>query len=238
MIRFLMMAALLLAPVSTLRAEEALSAAQKEAVEALVKETISNNGDLILQSVQKFQADEQAKRQAEGAENVKKEKQALFHDSSQPFAGNKKGKKVAAEFFDYNCGYCKKSIDAVAKLIEDNKDLKFVFVELPILSPSSNLAARYALAANKQGKYWEYHQALMHFQGEKNEETLTKMAEEVGLNVDKLKKDAESDAVKKRLEQNQQLAQKLGISGTPAFVIGETLMPGAVPVETMQDALK
>lgn len=133
------------------------------------------------------------------------------------------------EFFDYNCGYCRKALEEIKIVLKDEKNLKIIFMDMPILGPPSLEAAKWSLAAHKQGKYFEYHQALLEFDGQKNEKTLKKLAKKVGLDVKKLEKEKDSKDIAAILDKNIQQAQNLGIRGTPGFILDGQLYPGFMP---------
>jgi protein-disulfide isomerase len=149
--------------------------------------------------------------------------------------GNADAGTVVVEFFDYNCPYCKRAANDVKALLAADSDIKVVYREWPILGEGSVLAARAALAAHAQGKYEEMHWALMEIQGRAEEASILAAARSVGLDVAKLIDDMESDAVNSHLAVSQGLARDLGFTGTPAFVIGDALVPGAVPLDELQE---
>jgi protein-disulfide isomerase len=138
------------------------------------------------------------------------------------------------EFFDYQCGYCKRMFEPLMHEIEQDGKVKLIMKEFPILGPMSVVASKAALAARKQGKYQEMHFGLMGFRGQLTEEAIYAVAEDVGLDVDRLKTDMESDDIAAMLRANYDLSEALDIRGTPAFVIGNELIPGAIS----DDALK
>ena len=142
------------------------------------------------------------------------------------------------EFFDYNCPYCKRSVPTITKLLEQDEDIRFAFKEWPILGPASVFAARAALAAEKQGKYEPFHFALMGAKGRLSDEQVLKVAEEVGLDVDQLQADMKSRDIDAAILKNKALAQELGINGTPAFVIGDTVVPGAATLTRLKDLVE
>ena len=131
------------------------------------------------------------------------------------------------EFFDYNCGYCKKAFGDVAKLVDKDKKVRLILKEFPILSKGSEEAAKVALAAKMQGKYWEFHRAMLESQGQANEASALRVAEKLGLDMPRLKKDMASAEVKKEIEDTRKLATKMGIQGTPHFIVGDRIIPGA-----------
>ncbi len=207
----------------------------KTDIEKIVEDYLLNNPEIILKSVNDYQTKGVAEQQAKALETNSRK---LFDDENTPYAGNKDGDVKVVEFFDYNCGYCKRVIGDVNKLIDEDENVKVIFKDYPILGPTSVTAAHWALAADKQGKYLEYHTALLNNQGRMDEATLEAKAKEVGLDVEKLKADAESDEVKAQIQENLELAQSMNISGTPAFIIGEQVFPGAIPYEAMTNAVK
>ncbi len=215
---------------------QAQSGVNKEEIQAIVKEYLTANPEIVIQAIEAYQTKQQQQEEASQAEALKKNKDAILNMGS-PMAGNPNGDVVVVEFFDYNCGYCKKALPDIKKLIDEDKNVKVIFKELPILSDSSEMAARWALAADKQGKYWDYHVALMNFTGPKTKETLTALAKEAGLDAEKLAKDAESKAVREMLEKTSALSRELGIRGTPAFIINDMLAPGYMGYDSMKEAV-
>ena len=220
----------------TINAKE--SAMTKAEVQDIVKEYLSENPEIVIQAIKTYQMQEQERQQQAFKDELRKNKDKLVNNPDAPMAGNPDGDVTVVEFFDYNCGYCKKAIGDVVTLVEQDDQLKVVFMELPILSESSRDAARWALAAKEQGKYFEYHTALMKFSGPKTKSTLRRLAKDVGLDVEKLEKDADDPEISKILMKNQEMARSLGISGTQAFIIGDSLSPGYIPLDAMKAAVK
>jgi protein-disulfide isomerase len=200
---------------------------QKSAIEGIVKDYLLAHPELFLE----IQRILEAKLEVEQAEKMKaalKEvAEGLYRDPNAPIAGNPKGDVTVVEFFDYNCGYCKRGLGDLVKLVEADKNVKVVFRELPILSKGSDEAARAALAARKQGKYWEFHRAMLDFKGQANEASALKIAEKLGLDIARLKTDMASDEAKAEIAKVRDIAQKLGINGTPHFLVGDRSIPGA-----------
>lgn len=215
----------------------ALTAAQKEEIGPVIRDYILKNPGVIVEALEAYQKQEQAKEKERFKENIVAKK-ADIYTASTPFAGNEKGDTVIVEFFDYNCGYCHRAVDDVTKIIEEDKNVKVLFKDLPILSESSVEASRWALAAQKQGKYLEYHVALMKHQGQKTADELARLAKDVGLDVEKARKDAAEDkGIRTQLEQNMALARDLGVNGTPAFIIGDHLAPGYMGYDGLKSAV-
>ncbi|MBN8530550.1 MAG: DsbA family protein [Alphaproteobacteria bacterium] len=208
----------------------------KEDVQGIIKEWILANPETIIESVNGMQKKQMEEQFGKAKENIAKKKDEIFNDAGSPVAGNPKGDVVLVEFFDYNCGYCKKAFTTVNKLIEDDKNLKVVFKEFPILSESSELAARAALAVYSldKAKYFDYHAALMKFTGNKDEAKLLELAKDVGVDPDKLKAEMGKQEVKDAINRDRTLAQALMIRGTPAFIIGDELIPGAIEFDALK----
>lgn len=221
-------AALTLTAAAPAAAEEAMT---KEAVQKIVHDYIMEHPDVILEAVNQYQQRTMEEKQKAAVET---NREFLFSDERSPFIGNPKGDVTIVEFFDYNCGYCKRVLPAVQELVKEDEGLKVVFKDIPILGPTSETAAKWALAAQRHNKYFEFHQALMNHKGPITDETLTKIATELELDPGRLKKDAETTDVLLQIERNRSLFTQMGFGGTPAFIIGEEIVPGAVSKEEMQ----
>ncbi len=211
----------------------------KAEVEQLVKEYILKNPEVIIDSVRQYQERAQAAEKKRTLEAVSTRQEELLRDpaspASKPF--EKTGGQVTiVEFFDYRCGYCKKVRPTVAKLLADNANVRMVFKEFPILGPESTVAAKAALAAEKQGKYVPFHQAMM-AATDVSENGVEKVAKEVGLDVAKMKADMQSPAIAAALEKNMQLAQAMGVTATPTFVVGSEVVAGAIDAKSFQNLI-
>lgn len=215
---------------------DAFTDAQKKALGEIVRDYLVKNPEVMIEiqgaldaKLEKEQSEKLAKYMADNAKRI-------YRNPESPVAGDPEGDITVVEFFDYNCGYCKRGLPEVQKLIDSDKKVRFVFKELPILSKGSEEAARAALAAKRQGKYWEFHQAMLEHKGQANQASALKIAEGLGLDVGQLKTDMESDAVKKELADMQALAREMGINGTPHFLVGSKSIPGAP--EDLHDQLE
>lgn len=207
-------------------------ALDRAAIEGIIKDYIMNNPQVIMDSVDQYQRKAVTERSQEA---IKANQDVLFKNDEAPFLGNKDGDVVMVEFFDYNCGYCKRVLPDIQALVDGDKGVKVVFKDFPILGPTSETASRYAIAAQKQGKYFEFHRAAMeHKGGPLDDAALDKIVADLGLDVEQIKKDAQSSEVTARIEKNRALAGQLGISGTPAFILGEKLYPGALPAAELK----
>ena len=183
----------------------------------------------VLQDVAQALADQDAR------ERLASIKADLYTPFPGAVMGNPQGSKVLVEFTDYNCPYCAASFRDVTRLVADDPELKVIMREWPIFE-GSEMAARMALAAAKQGRYSEFHSALFQ-RGDTSEAGVEAVAEAIGLDMERARADAMSDEVSVELVRNLTFAQNLGFSGTPAFVTGDSLMPGAVGIERLKEAL-
>lgn len=208
----------------------------REELEKIIIETILKHPEALIQSVDNMQKKQASLQEQSAKQNVEAYKTSLFNDPESPVAGNKKGDVTIVEFFDYNCGYCKRSFDEILKLSQTDKNVRFVFKEYPVLAPSSETAARASLAFNalKPDRYLDYHAALFRLGGRFDEETLASTAENFGVKADKLKEKMKDAAITKHLQDNAELAAKLGARGVPLFVIGSDIAPGALSYEDLQ----
>jgi len=211
---------------------------QKKEFGDFIRQYLMENPEVVRDAMQELDRKQQAAEDAARSDSLKAMSSEIFHNQDDLVGGNPKGKVAMVEFFDYNCGYCKRAFPDVMKLIDGDKDLKLVMKEFPILGPGSVYAARAALASRKQGKYWEYHLAMMAHEGRVDEAVADQIAEAQGLDLKKLKADMDSDEVTQVINHNMQLADSLKIQGTPAFIIDQTVIPGAVGYDALTAAIK
>ncbi|EBA13493.1 DsbA family protein [Roseobacter sp. CCS2] len=206
----------------------------EDQIKALALEAIRENPEIIAEALSVLREERNVAEAAAQAEALVRQRAALESDPNAPFVGNADSETVVVEFFDYNCPYCKRAADNVKALIAADDDLRIVYREWPILGDGSEFAARAALAARAQGKYEDMHWGLMEMRGRAEEASVLALARSVGLDVDQLVADMQSEEVNSHLATSQQLARTLGFTGTPAFVIGDALVPGAVPLSDLQ----
>lgn len=209
----------------------------REQIEGIISQYLQDNPEAILDSLEGYRNREEKKRQVQTQDGIEKNWDKLTAKDA-PSIGAADAKITVVEFFDYNCGYCKRALPDIQELVKNNNDVRVVFQEMPILSPGSRDAARWALAAHKQGKYFDYHAALMDHRGPKNADELKKLAEDIGLDIDKLMKDVESDEVKAMMEEHIMLGRKIGVQGTPAFIVQKKFYPGYLGPDGLEDAVK
>ena len=197
-------------------------------IKALIAETLRENPDLVLEALQALEARQAEAQAAAAAAVLTDERAVLERDPNAPVMGNPEGDVTVVEFFDYNCPYCKRAMPEVDALLAEDGNVRLVMREWPILSEGSDFAARAALAARKQGKYAEMHNALMGMRGKVEADTVLRVAGEIGLDVEMLKADMQSPEIEEHIATSMRLAEALGFNGTPSFVIGDQLIPGFV----------
>ena len=204
-----------------------MTEAEKEAIREEIELFIKNNPKLLVDTVKKYSEEQAASRREPEDAVIENLPEGLATEGIAPFIGNPDATVTVVEFFDYNCGFCKRVVNDVSELVEVEDDVKVVFREMPILGDSSQIAARYALAASKQGKYVEFHNALMKYSGRIDEDVIMRITDELGLDKDKLFEDVNSPDVTETLSTNMLFARELGVRGTPFFMVGNRPVPGA-----------
>ena len=217
--------------------ETALSPAQKQEIETLVRDYLMAHPEVIGEAIEALREKQRVAQETRAKAALTANRAALFDDADSPVVGNTAGDVTVVEFFDYQCGYCKRVFPSLMKSLKDDGGVRLVLKEFPILGPQSRYAATAALAARKQGKYSPFHMALMSVRGALTEETVDAVARSVGLDIPTLKNDMSDPAIRKAIEKNFALASALDIRGTPAFVIGDQLVPGAIDLETLRNLI-
>jgi protein-disulfide isomerase len=176
-------------------------------------------------------------RVADASEELSYHRSEIFDDPTTPVGGNPKGDVTIVEFFDYRCPYCKRVQPELQALLDQDRKLRFIYKELPILGPASVIAARAALAAQRQGKYEAFHAAMMGTKGQITEDTVDKIAESVGLDIDWLRQDMAAPEIVQALRANLVLANALNIHGTPGFIIGNRIVMGGIDLDTLKNMI-
>lgn len=210
--------------------------AQKGEIETIIQDYISENPEIIIEAFESFREKQERDRQQQMEASILKY-QDFFSGEDAIVVGNPEGAITVVEFFDYNCGYCKRALPDVQAVLDSEEDVRVVLMEMPILGPPSLEAAKWAMAAKEQGQYFEYHQALMELRGAKNEENFVKIGEELGLDIEQLKSDAASQEIQEQINESVAIARDIGIGGTPAFIVGERLYPGYLGEEGLKSAI-
>ena len=227
-------AAAYLATRAALRA--GLDAEQTQRIEDIARDYILENPEVLVQAVRVLRDRRQLADQTRNRATLAAKRDELAADPAAPVGGNPDGNVTVVEFFDYNCPYCKAVYPRIAQLLAEDDQIRFVYKEWPILGPVSELAAKMALAVWKQDpdKYEAFHAALLSVRGRLTEDAVFAAAQGLGLDVERLKSRMQAPEIAADLARNKALAGSLGITGTPAFVVGENLVPGAASLAQMK----
>lgn len=224
-------AAALIALTPAAFADAAFNDAQKKEIGEVVRQYLMENPEVLLDVSRALEAKQQQQEQEQRTQVLQSNAEQIFRSPADYVAGNPKGDVTIVEFFDYNCGWCKKGFPEVVSLMEKDKNLRVVLKEFPIFGGDSDYAAMAAIASKKQNKYWELHQALFGHEGKVTKEAVDEIAAKVGIDVAKLKEDMKDPAIAKELADTHALAQSLAINGTPAFIVDDKVSPGYLPAD-------
>jgi protein-disulfide isomerase len=198
-----------------------------EQIERVVRDYLLREPEIIYQALEELQRRQQAATAERQKAALAQAQDELLSNPASPVGGNPEGDVTLVEFFDYRCTYCRRVVPALQALLEDDPELRVVFKELPVLGEDSVRAARAALASRNQDAYVDFHFALMDAT-DLSEGGILALARSLGMDAERLQRDMEAPEIQAVIDANYALASRLGIEGTPAFVIGETLIPGAV----------
>ncbi|MGL4967877.1 MAG: DsbA family protein [Inquilinus sp.] len=223
--------------VSAQQSSPVVDPAQKEAIEQVVRDYIRAHPEIVVEALDAYQAKKDEEERSAKAQTLTSRAEEIFRSASSPVIGNAQGDVTLVEFFDYQCGYCKRAQPDLERLVKQDSGLKVVLKEFPILGPASVTAARASLAAQKQGKYLEFHTKMMGLKGQLTDDVIYETAKQVGLDLDKLKQDMNDPSVVAELRANMDLAEALGVQGTPAFVINDQIIPGAVGFDALKSQI-
>jgi protein-disulfide isomerase len=232
-------AMLLAAPVSALA--QAFSDSQRHEIEDIIKDYLVNHPE-VMQDVMAAIDKKQQEADAEKARTTIKQNNAtLFNSPHQVVLGNPQGNVTMVEFFDYNCAFCKRALPDMLSLLKTDPNIKFVLKEFPVLGQGSVEAAHVAVAARMQDstgkKYIEFHQKLLGGRGPADKARALAVAKEVGFDMTRLEKDMDSDEVKTTIDENMKLAEDLGVSGTPSYIVGNEVVVGAVGLDALKEKI-
>ncbi len=196
--------------------------AQRESLS--VEETLNNNPEIIINAMQKYEQKLREQAEAEAQKMVEANLPALNNDANTPFIGAADAPIVLVEFFDFSCHYCHKVYPAIKQIAEANPDIKIVFKPLTFVAPISKYAAKAAIAANEQGKFFDAYNAIFSFEGRPDEAKIDELVASTGVDMEKLKADMASDKVNNTLNSINDLAGKIQVNGVPAlFLNGKQL---------------
>lgn len=222
------------APGRTAVVQAPVETGDKAAIGQIVRDYILANPEVLVEAMQELEKKQDTQRDSVAQKAIKVYEAELLRDSDSPVVGNPNGDVTIVEFMDYQCGYCKRAFAAVEAVMKADGKVKIIYKELPILGEASRIAAHAALASHKQGKYAAFHKALMEFRGQLNQARILEIAASIGIDVPRLEKDMEEPWIKQSIERNLTLAGALGVRGTPAFVIGNQFVPGAIDADALK----
>jgi protein-disulfide isomerase len=208
---------------------------QKKEVQEIVKEYLLENPEVLIEAGQAYQKKQHGKLQSKVQDNLSKYRDDLLHRKG-PILGNEKGAITIVEFLDYQCPHCKEMDPIIKKLIESNHELRIVVVPLPFMGPASAYASKAALAAEKEGVFPKFHDALMQNSGTLTNDKILEIAKSVGLDSSKLQN--EMEAFNTPINDNKQFAKSIGIIGTPAFIIIPTEATSSSKVQFLAGVVK
>jgi protein-disulfide isomerase len=219
---------------------ETFSTDQREEIGKIVKDYLLTHPEVMQDVMAELEKRQQAAEVEKHRTAIVDNKATLFSSPHQVILGNPQGNVTMVEFFDYNCGYCKRAMSDMLDLIKNDSNLKFVLKEFPVLGEGSVEAARVAVAARMQDstgkKYIEFHQKLLGGRGADKARALA-VAKEVGFDMSRLERDMGSDEVKKTIDENMKLAEALGVNGTPSYVVGQEVVVGAVGLDALREKI-
>lgn len=235
---FLALAALSIFLAAPAFAQDRFDAEDKKEIEKIVHDYLVENPEVLVKAFDELERRHEEAKLAETQAAVEANRKAIYEDPADYVAGNPEGDVTIVEFFDYQCGYCKRSFEPLMDFVNADGNIRLILKEFPILGPVSLEATKAAVAARKQGRYFEMHQALYRHKGGLDEDAIFKIAEEIGLDAAQLKKDMADPAIQDHVSKTYRLAEQLSIDGTPAFIAGGVMYPGAVDKDRLTEMVK
>ncbi|MBX9759137.1 MAG: DsbA family protein [Beijerinckiaceae bacterium] len=214
-----------------------MSQTQRGEIETVIRDYLIKNPEVLRDALIELDRRAKAEEDTQRRQAVEQLGSKIFSSKHQVVVGNPKGTIDLVEFYDYNCGFCKRALNDLAALIKGNPDLRVILKEFPVLSPGSVEAAHVAGAAKMQltpDRFWAFHQKLMSSRGQVGRAQALAVAKEFNVDMARLTKDMESEDVKAGIAETMQLGETLGINGTPSYVIGKDIVVGAVGLEALQ----
>ena len=216
-----------------------LGGASDDHIRQIVRDEIGNDGKVLIDAIQKYQAAQQnaSAEEANKALQDPEVKNAIFHDDSLAFVGNPDGTHIIAEFFDYNCPVCHMQYQVFTDMLKDDKELKIIFHEFPIFGPDSDENSKVGFGVQKfyPKKYFAFHQKMMSGRGhDLTAEKVDGYMKDLGFDVAKIRAYAKSDEANEKLQKARDLAQKLNLQGTPSLVIGDSVVPHAMQKQEIE----
>ena len=231
----------LASPAATPAQAQTFSSDQRQEIESIVKSYLLSHPEVMQDVMTELEKRQQAAEAEKHRASVVENKATLFSSPHQVVLGNPQGDVTMVEFFDYNCGFCKRALSDMLDLLKSDTNLKFVLKEFPVLGEGSVEAARVAVAVRMQDttgkKYLEFHQKLLGGRGPADKARALAAAKDVGFDMARIEKDMASDEVKKTIDENLKLADAIGVNGTPSYVVGEEVVVGAVGIDALREKI-
>lgn len=223
--------------VMSLKAQELPS--NGPALEEFIKNYILENPQVLIEALETFERQQEAEQLARQREMLGRSSAVLTQSEHQVILGNPDGDVTLIEFFDYNCGFCRRTLPDVDRLVEEDPNLKIVLKEFPVLGEGSVEAARVAIAASKidTEKYLELHRELLSARGQVDRRTAMLLSERLGYDREELEQMLDTGPINEAINEVYSIATNLGLSGTPTFIIGEEILPGAVGYDVLKDKI-
>lgn len=217
-----------------------MSPEEKAAINAQIRTYILENPEIIVEAMQVLEQREQSAQANADRDLVAALREPLENDGYSLITGNPDGDVTVIEFLDYRCGYCKQAHDGVKALIASDPNIKFIVKEFPILGPESTFASRAAMASLEQGAdaYLSFNDAMMRHRGDLDQPTVMRLAGEAGVDQAKLAEDIQNPQIAANIRETYGLARRLDISGTPAFIIGDTIVRGFLPYDSLKEIVE
>jgi len=229
---------MLLAPAAS---AQSFSDDQRQAIEGIIKDYLLKHPEVLQDAMAALEKKQQEADAEKARSTIKNNNATLFNSPHQVVLGNPQGNTTVVEFFDYNCGYCKRALPDMLTLLKTDSNIKFVLKEFPVLGEGSVEAAHVAVAARMQDptgkKYLEFHQKLLGGRGPADKAHALAAAKDVGFDMARIEKDMNSDEVKTTIDEDMKLADALGVNGTPSYVVGAELVVGAVGLDSLKDKI-
>ena len=220
---------------------QSFSDTQRGDIESIVRNYLIAHPEVLEEAMAELSKRQTAAEAEKHATSVATNAEAIFNSPRGVTVGNKDGDVTFVEFFDYNCGYCKRAMSDMLDLMKSDPKLKVVLKEFPVLGPGSVEAAQIAVAVRMQDpsgkKYLDFHQKLLNSKGQADKARALAAAKEAGLDMAKLEKDSASPEVRATIEENFKLAEAMGMNGTPSYVIGKQVVIGAVGLESLREKI-
>jgi len=223
-------------------AAQDFSAAQRGQIEKIIKDYLIKHPEVLQEAMAELEKKQAVAESEKARSAIKTHSEAIFNSPRQVTLGNPQGDVTFVEFFDYNCGYCKRALNDMMELMAKDPKLKVVLKEFPVLGPTSVETAQVAIAVRMQDKtgkkYLEFHQKLLTGRGQIDKAKALAAAKEIGLDMARMEKDLKSDEIGKTLEESMKLAEALGLNGTPSYVIGNDVVIGAVGLAQLSQKIQ